>query len=298
MILVSTNWALKKLLILVAFSVLLLVPLGSQNAFAALVSNWEAEGDYTDSVDGNNGTPTNENAGSEFTTGKIGQGFDLDGNNDYVLIGDKANLEFGTGDFSVAAWVKTSFIGGTFGDFIISKISTGTDAQYSLQYRAGTDGTATFFVQRSSDGDIAIANSPCSIADGQFHHLVGVRQGTTAMLYLNGILVGTGNSINLITSDSSNAVVIGGRVGTTNDPYFNGIIDDVRIFDHALSAQEVQALAGISTGCPGSDFPVGGEFIGIDAAAVLVAGTHSVAAWMIPVIVSAIGIAIVIARKF
>ncbi len=44
--------------------------------------------------------------------------------------------------------------------------------------------------------------------------------------------------------------------------------------------------------------PVGGELIPLDTTMVLVAGTHSVAAWMIPVIVSAIGIGIVIARKF
>ena len=43
---------------------------------------------------------------------------------------------------------------------------------------------------------------------------------------------------------------------------------------------------------------VGGEFIGIDTTAVLVAGSHSLVAWMIPVIVSAMGIGIVIARKF
>ena len=44
--------------------------------------------------------------------------------------------------------------------------------------------------------------------------------------------------------------------------------------------------------------PVGGELIPLETTMVLVAGTHSVAAWMIPVIVSAIGIGIVIARKF
>ena len=44
--------------------------------------------------------------------------------------------------------------------------------------------------------------------------------------------------------------------------------------------------------------PVGGEFIPLDTTMVLVAGTHSVAAWMIPVIVVGIGFAIVIARKF
>jgi len=43
---------------------------------------------------------------------------------------------------------------------------------------------------------------------------------------------------------------------------------------------------------------VGGEFIGIETTSVLVAGAQNTAAWMIPVLVSGIGIAIVIARKF
>ena len=45
-------------------------------------------------------------------------------------------------------------------------------------------------------------------------------------------------------------------------------------------------------------FPVGGEMIPLDTTALLVAGTYSTASWLIPAIVSAIGIGIVIARKF
>ncbi len=48
----------------------------------------------------------------------------------------------------------------------------------------------------------------------------------------------------------------------------------------------------------GDRMVVGGEFIGVDTTSVLVAGSQNTAAWMIPVIVSAIGFAIVIARKF
>ena len=68
----------------------------------------------------------------------------------------------------------------------------------------------------------------------------------------------------------------------------------------SVLTQEMGAFANhgvFPTGgpCPS---PVGGNFIPLDSTMILVAGTHSVAAWMIPVIVSAIGIGIVIARKF
>jgi len=63
----------------------------------------------------------------------------------------------------------------------------------------------------------------------------------------------------------------------------NGVVDD-GAGPHCALAEPSQA--------------VGGEFVGIDSVSVLAAGAQYTAAWMIPVIVSAIGIGIVIARKF
>jgi len=62
--------------------------------------------------------------------------------------------------------------------------------------------------------------------------------------------------------------------------------------------EEIADLARHGVFPAGGPCAVGGELIPLDTTMVLVAGTHSVAAWMIPVIVSGIGIAIVIARKF
>jgi len=62
----------------------------------------------------------------------------------------------------------------------------------------------------------------------------------------------------------------------------------------SLTETEITCISGI---CPSVVF-VGGEFIGVDSTSLLVAGAQTNAAWMIPVLISAIGIAIVIARKF
>jgi len=51
-------------------------------------------------------------------------------------------------------------------------------------------------------------------------------------------------------------------------------------------------------GVPPGGFQVGGEFIGIDSTAILLAGVHTASAWMIPAIIAAVGIGIVFARKF
>jgi len=67
---------------------------------------------------------------------------------------------------------------------------------------------------------------------------------------------------------------------------------------HGPSLVATLGADNIVAGLPSNLQPVGGEMIPLDTSMVLLAGTHSVAAWMIPVIVSAIGIGIVIARKF
>jgi len=81
--------------------------------------------------------------------------------------------------------------------------------------------------------------------------------------------------------------------------------DALLIFFEVVGFDEFEGLltvdvTSISTAesCPPVPMAVGGEFIGIDNTALLVSGTYSTAAWMIPIIVSAIGIGIVIARKF
>jgi len=106
----------------------------------------------------------------------------------------------------------------------------------------------------------------------------------------------TGATINsfLIPTNLQNDPGIPGGLG--------GNVGDLEIFNTETPPPE-QCPPG-TVGTPpdcipiNGDVPVGGEMIPLDTTMVLVAGTHSVAAWMIPVIVSGIGFAIIIARKF
>ena len=76
-----------------------------------------------------------------------------------------------------------------------------------------------------------------------------------------------------------------------NGPFFN----NGAVLDCGIISGSFLPLPGIVNQCPSA---VGGDFIPLDSTMVLVAGTQTTAAWMIPAIVSAIGIGIVIARKF
>ena len=224
-----------KLCVLMMALATLLVPVQSS---AVPVSLWSAEGNANDVVDGNNGILKN---GASFAPGKVGQAFSLDGVNDYVLVPNSANLNFGTGDFSIEAWVKTSFRGGSANDFILARISVGTDIQYAFIYKASLagDGSAFFAI-----GSTAVEPG-ISIADGNWHLLDGVRQGTLLSFYIDGLLVGTANTPTLLNIVSTNNLTIGGRESAGNDPYFTGLIDEAAVYNYALSAAEIRQHAGI-----------------------------------------------------
>ena len=215
-----------------------------------LESWYRGEGDANDFQGTNHGTLVN---GAGFATAVVNQGFNLDGVNDFVRIGNPTALNFGTGDFSVQTWVKTSFRGGSFNDYIISKSNVGNDAQFVLSYNAGGTGFPSFLM---SDGTTnSLASGTANLADGIFHHLAGVREGTTLRLYVDGVQVGTATTPSLVNATSANNVVIGGRDNPDFDPYFNGIIDEVQFFNRALSASEIQAVfnagsAGMCTSTP------------------------------------------------
>lgn len=207
-----------------------------------LVSWYAADGNGLDSRSRNNGTPQN---GATFGAGQVGQAFSLDGSDDRVTVGNPSNLNFGTGDFSVQAWVRTSFLGGTFSDFILSKMSVGNDVQFYLTYNAGSTGFPIFTMGDGSTTSSAFGTT--NLADGNFHHLAGVREGTTLRLYVDGVQVGTATTPSLFNASSSNNVVIGGRDNTDFDPFFNGTIDEVQLFNRALSSAEIQGIFNAGT---------------------------------------------------
>ena len=76
---------------------------------SGLVSWWPAEGNANDIVDGNDGVLQN---GAAFAPGKVGQGFSLDGTDDFILVAPSANLNI-TGDVTVGFWAQRSVFGAT-----------------------------------------------------------------------------------------------------------------------------------------------------------------------------------------
>jgi len=89
---------------------------------SGMVSWWPGDSDASDIQNGNDGTLVN---GATFATGKVDQAFSFDGVDDYVDVGNGANLNIGTGDFAVEFWV---LVNDSQWNSILYKYSTGTSS--------------------------------------------------------------------------------------------------------------------------------------------------------------------------
>jgi len=188
------------------------------------------------SGNGNDGTLTNM-AGGEWTTGFVGGALEFDGNEDYVTIAESSDFKFGTGDFGMGAWVKTS---ATTTSYIIDNYQ-GTVGEVGCQIVMNADGTVYFEVR---GGTLLQITSTVTINDGAWHHIFGSADRDSSMnLYIDGACAGTGGT-NLDKIDNSNPVLIGVNAWRT-DPlgsFFSGIIDDVRIYNRALEPNDVNDI--------------------------------------------------------
>ena len=208
-----------------------------------------------DYVGGNNATYTNVllaqqgYSSSEVPSETAAEFGDYPPNNDYA--GNVPNyLNFGTNtgnaEFSVEAWVtQYLYLGG--GDGIVALGYGGGGDQLDLD-TGGAGGTLRFTVTDAA-GVVSTAGSSQAFAnDGLWHHVVGVcdEAGGHLYLYLDGVLVGSttispGSGILASTIPLS----IGARESANNNPVsydyqFIGEIDDVAIYNQALSATQVQ----------------------------------------------------------
>jgi hypothetical protein len=149
----------------------------------------------------------------------------------------------GNGEFSVEAWVNQYFT--SVNDGIVT-LGYGGANQFSLDTGAGT-GFLRFGVRNAANVS-SLANSTVSVADGYWHHVVGVcdEAGGHIYLYCDGAQVATaaitpGSGI----LPSSIPLSIGARESANNNPVsydyqFVGAIDDVAIYNKALTASQVQ----------------------------------------------------------
>ena len=206
---------------------------------SGVVAWYAGEGNATSLTGTNNGTA---NGTVTFVPGKVGQGFQTNGG--FVRVTNALSLRPATA-VTVDAWVKGTAADVDDADYIVSKSLTSGVSSYALYSRPG-DGIA-FYVKPTTGAQV---ESPIAtgIWDGNFHHVLGTYDGSFVRLYVDGVEVGSGTAatgpIQYGTTHASGDLLIGDLDPTPGDPSnFNGVIDEVEIFNRALSASEAALLA-------------------------------------------------------
>jgi len=180
---------------------------------------------------GNNGTWIG-NTTSNVTTGMFGNALAFDGVDDYVNAGNDASLNI-TKEITISAWIKRNNTG--VRQFIIDKEKyvSSTDRQgWLIEIQA--DNTARFTLENNAGTAIT---STETLSVGVWYFIVAGFDATTKYIYINTTKYS--NAVGIFPAITSNSLFIGTEDGTSR--YFNGSIDEVRIYNCAPSASEINA---------------------------------------------------------
>ena len=216
-----------------------------------LVGYWSMEGGkgatVTDfSGKGNVGTMTNMDPATDWITGKVGKSLDFDGTDDFVNLGSASNLN-PTSSITLSAWIRIDGGNNTYRDIISRWDSAGGVNERT--YIIGVNNSNALYFAISSDGTdggASIATDPATATTDTWLHVLGTWDGTTMRLYKNGVEVATALQ-NAMMSSPNTRTGIGatiGRAGDSQVSLFNGAVDDVRLYNRALSASEALLLFG------------------------------------------------------
>ncbi|MCP4814020.1 MAG: LamG domain-containing protein, partial [Planctomycetaceae bacterium] len=199
-----------------------------------LIAYWPFDGDLQDAIGDSHG----EGMGSDdiaYGSGKFGQGIDLDGIDQFIQtpVENEEMFDFqdGTG-FSVSAWYRVD--GWNMGWQAL--IAKGEGNRWRV-HRAREQNNMT---GNGGSGDVGPDTNP-DINDGEIHHIVLVSDPDAGevCIFSDGELVATGNAPAIQSND--NPMMIGENPDARNRTW-NGLIDDVGIWDRPITAEEVALI--------------------------------------------------------
>jgi len=145
----------------------------------------------------------------------------FDGSGDYITTPSNTSFDFGTGDFTIEAWIYPTALSGNH--LIVDTYVSGDNGSYQLYWRS-TGNSLAFYTP--GDGVFLQDPSSSNIVVNTWNHVAVSRSGTSAKLFVNGTVVDTVTNSRDLTH--GNALAVGAQVATGTN-YFSGFITDVRI---------------------------------------------------------------------
>jgi hypothetical protein len=220
------------------------LPCGSAQAVEGMVSYWRFdEGTGTmayDSVGDNHGTVY----GATWTSGIVAGALSFDGVDDYVEIPHSPSLDI-TGAITMSGWIKLNSLSG--GNMMLAKaVSHGHYSRTSYMLLVGSDAEIGLKISLVLFGywpaDLFVTTS--SVNTGEWYHLAATWDGSTSnannvKIYINGELNQSFTKTNTLRSVTE-SVTIGSMKPSTYYNALDGYLDEVAIYNRALSEQEIE----------------------------------------------------------
>jgi hypothetical protein len=205
----------------------------------SLVSVWkldEASGNVAkDSAGNNNGTLVGDPQWQP-SAGKIGGALEFDGEGDFVKIGAESDFDMND-QITISTWIKVSQFDKEW-QAIIAK----GDSSWRLQRNQNEDNLefACTGLKIPSGAPWGNLYGKRSVNDGQWHHIAGIYDGSKMYLIIDGELDSSQPASGRI--NTNNAPVYIGENSENKGRFWNGLIDDVRIYNYALRKVEVAEM--------------------------------------------------------
>ena len=205
-----------------------------------LVGVWNFDSaDATDSVGSIDGTVS----GAAFGSG-LGRSFaSFDGSNDSISISHDLSHGFSGTTTTVSTWIKTAQTSRGFCLLKAYQGNSGGDTWYLAVNDSGGTNKISFYWRNNSTSVVKQLFSTSDINDDVWHHIVTVRSGENLYLYIDGVLEASESGATG-TFAPTNPLYLGkwDHPNHSADFWYNGELDDVRVWSRALGASEVTTL--------------------------------------------------------
>ncbi|MEY2407543.1 MAG: large repetitive protein [Verrucomicrobiota bacterium] len=202
---------------------------------SGMISWWPGDGSAADIQDGNPGTFLGATAPGHYAEGMVGQAFDFDGDNDVVSIPNSPSLTISGDQVTIDGWIYPL---------------ANTKAEYFGKVRSGLNPYFLIFDDNNVRGLIRAGGNNVNLSTGYvpplnaWTHLALTYDGTNMTVYANGAVVGVTAAQGNIDDDNA-TFSIGGVVGDSF--FFRGRIDEVEVFNRALTPAEVRGIYNAGT---------------------------------------------------
>ncbi|MCO6435859.1 MAG: LEPR-XLL domain-containing protein [Phycisphaerae bacterium] len=208
---------------------------------SGLVGHWTFDSDTTD-ASGNGHDLTWQGAdGDELQAGHVGSGaMSFDGENDLLRTPDGDAMQVG-GDYSSSVWINPEATQNDWAGIYTRTSEDGLTNHYNLQFDNSADRNLVVYHNGNNRWDTGI---DLDEVQGDWHHVSIVREGDTMSSFLDGELVKS-ETFGVDPGSGNGHFLVGAERTGSSDYLYSGQIDDLRVYDHAVTAETVAQLAAM-----------------------------------------------------